>query len=228
MTNSIFNNMEKGIGGKDIMNTKEMFVTGYWYIIWTRLPSGVVDEDFNSVMRFTNKGLTLPDVTLSFAEANVGFAGAGKISTPTTIDVGTEFTLKFQEYSGLPVLKNIRKWVTAIRDPFTGTSKIPNYSWQQYTGECLAVLTKPVFGDTGGEDIIEDAFLFTRCMPSNVPNSALNQDSTASDLVAPDINFKFAAMFNCDNTIEYAKKKLSELKVVKEKACDYTLPLGGK
>ena len=223
--NSVFNNLEKGMGGKDFMNTKEMYVTGYWYIIWTRLPD-FLGDDFNSIMRFSNKGLTLPDVTLSFAEANVGFAGAGKVSVPTTIDVGTEFTLKFQEYSGLPVIKGIRKWVQAIRDPFTGTSKIKNYSWQQYTGECLAVLTKPVFGDAASPDeLIEDAFLFTRCMPSNVPNSALNQDSTASDLVAPDINFKFSAMFNCESTIEYAKSKLEELKVVNTKACDYNLPL---
>jgi len=190
------------------------YLTGYFYVMFTKVPT-FIDPNTVQAFRVAHNSVTLPDITLNTTEIVTGFGGAGKVSYATSVDKGTDFSIKFTEMSGLPIINSIAQWVQTIRDFNTGLSSLENYSLPAYSGEVLVVMTKPVLNDVKGEQVggnfIEKAFFFTEVFPTNVPFSGLNQDITASDKVEPEITFKHAGFYHGQKVNEFAAAKLTDL-----------------
>ena len=211
--NSAFSNaLTKGLQAEYI----EPYVSGYYYLIWLKVPE-FVDANFQEVMRVSNNSIDIPDTTLNTTEVVTGFAGSGKLTVVTSVETSSDVTIKFTELSGLPILNNIENWVMSIRDRNNGLSNIPKYKLAAYSGELLAVLTKPVLNDVKDDQdngFIEKAFVFTYIYPTNIPYSTYNQDVTNSDKVEPSIAFKFSGMFTGEEVDKFAVQKLVDLKVM--------------
>lgn len=211
-SNAFANALTKGLQPEYI----EPYVSGYYYLIWLKTPD-FVSKNFVEIMRVTNNSVDIPDTTINTTEVVTGFAGSGKLNVVTSVESGSDLTVKFTEMSGLPILNNIENWVLNIRDRNNGTSNIPKYKLANYSGELLVVLTKPVLNSVKDEQdngFIEKAFIFTYIYPTNIPYSSYNQDVTNSDKVEPSITFKFSGMFTGEEVDKFAVTKLTDLKLI--------------
>jgi hypothetical protein len=191
------------------------YISGYYYLMFTRLPE-FLDETFPNIVRVNNNSVTFPDITLNTTEIVTGFGGAGKINVPTTIDKGTDFSVKFLEQEHLPIINSFALWVQNIRDYNTGLSAVSDYNLKNISGEVLVVLTKPVMTEAENVnplEIIQKSFYFTEVLPTNVPFSTLNQDITNSDKVEPEITFRYTGLYHGSKVDEYAATKISDISV---------------
>ena len=212
----------------------EYFITGYYYILWTKVPSFIdgqlgAQNAFKHLARVSNNAVTIPDITLNTVEVLSGFGGTNKIPVPTNLETQNEMSVKYYEYSGTPLTKAHQAWISAIRDYASGVSIIQNYSWINYTGEMLYITTKPVkFTDTERPtpDLIETAHLFTGVIPQPDKQSSFNSDLGTSDKVEQEISYKFAQMFMGKDVHEYAATKLSEMIKLADMS-DYSIQDGG-
>ena len=219
---SAFNNaFNRGVQPK----VSDPYIGGYYYIIFTKMPS-FIDSNSVHAMRVAQNSVTLPDITLNTTEIVSGFGGAGKTTHATTVDKGTDFSIKFTEMTGLPIINTAAQWIQNIRDFNTGLSAIEDYSLASYTGEVLVVLTKPVLdiakGAQVGGSFIEKAFFMTEAFPTNVPFSMLNQDITASDKAEPELTFKHSGFYHGKKVNEFAASKLTDLRT--SSMLDFTPP----
>jgi len=200
------------------------FISGYYYIHWFRKPlsmddMGIDSSFFDDITRVLATRVTLPGVTLNTTEVVTSFSNASKISTPTTIERDNSFSVAFTEMNGLPVMRNIEKWVFSIRDPMTGLSRLKNYGVKGFSGDMLVILIKPVLTSAQGTqqtstgleraDIVEKAYLFTNAFPTNVPDDILSPDLATSDQVIVDITFKYSNCVINDKVTEAATKLLA-------------------
>ncbi len=192
------------------------YISGYYYILFTKVPDFIGDNVLN-VMRVANNAVTFPDITLNTTEIVTGFGGSGKVTHATSVDKSSDFSIKFNEYTGLPILNTAAQWQQAVRDYNVGLSAIQNYSLSAYTGEVLVALAKPVLNDVKDTQLdggwLEKAFLFTKVFPTNVPFSLLNQEITSSDKIEVDLQFKHSGFFHGANVNAYALSKFTSLNV---------------
>lgn len=210
----------------------DIYLTGFFYILWTRLPDIMKDNteelgNFKEMTRVLNNAVQLPGRELQFTEVTTGFGGASKLAIPTMISNGNDLSITYNELSGLPMLKFNQRWITAIRDPISGLSDIPNYGLKTYTGDILYITTKPVhYKDQGSmgvltgsfpnEQIVESAHLFTNVFPTNDPQELLSATIEASDKIDVQINYKFANMWNGEEARKFASSLLDSMIKVKD------------
>ena len=128
------------------LNTLELdydpLITGYSLMKWMVLPVWIV-KVFPSFASMTEKGLKefggISDITLETVGITHGF-NANEYHVATGIKKeNTEFTNKYQEFSGSPMGNMFKYWVTGIKDPEVGIATYPyihgmDYAAKNHTG----------------------------------------------------------------------------------------------
>lgn len=193
------NNFDRNFGGS-IAGTADPYISGYHFISFEHWPEGLTDDYYkmghqysgvsgteaSQVLESSCLSVTPPGGTLNKTE----FTGLGGIkwSVPTNIDYGNTVTIKFLEYSYLPILSVIHGWFRLIRDYRTGTTQLEgeNYNKSQYSASMLYATTKP------DAMTIEYYAMFTGMFPAKDPQDLYTSDLTSVDKLEVDIEF------NCD------------------------------
>ncbi len=198
---SSFNNIvtdkaTRNFGGT-IKGIAEPYISGYHFIHFDSLPvpltkslsksfnhSGVTNNgDAGSVLEASCLGVTPPGGTLN----KTTFNGLGntKWHVPTSIDYGDSISIKFLEYSHLPVSTIIHAWVKMIRDYRNGTSSLIDGEYQKknYASTMYYWTTKPD-GIT-----VEYAACYTGVFPTKDPQDLFSGDLSSIDKLEIDIDF---------------------------------------
>ena len=201
----VLNNIarDRHFGGSTPSIVADPYITGYHYIKWVQMPDALPNfvktgdgaivsggglgakADIQTFLESSCLSVTPPGGTLNKTE----FTGIGGIkwSVPTNIDYTNTVTVKFLEFSHLPVLDIISGWVRMIRDYKTGTSALNDsdeaYTKSAYSGTMFYWTTKPD-GVT-----VEYSACFTGMFPSKDPQDLFTSDVTAVDKLEIDIEF---------------------------------------
>lgn len=200
---TVFDNSKSTVEGSWFtgkMNTQELnfdpLVTGYAFIIWTKLPFWVRDtyENFADMTQKNFKGFDgLTNMDLQTSQYNHTFNSNAYEYATTIQKQNTTFTLKHQEYSGNPIKNMYQFWVTGIRDPETDIAVYPRafgctYGAKNHTGELLYIVTRPDANNVSNNNI-EFAAYYTAVMPTSVPIAHFSYQQGAHESPEIDINF---------------------------------------
>jgi len=198
------NNFDRNFGGT-VFGVADPYVSGYHFSKFVKLPSTLINfvsygdgvkpaEILSSETQISNflagscLSVTPPGGTLEKTE----FTGLGgiKYNVPTTVTYTNSLTMKFLEFSSLPVLSIMSGWVRMIRDYRTGAShlagsagSVAEYSKANYAGTLLYWTTKPD-GRT-----VEFSALYTGVFPTKDPMDLYTGDLAAVDKLEVDIEF---------------------------------------
>jgi hypothetical protein len=186
---------------RDKIINHDPFITGYAFIVWTKLPlffDASRQTFFKNMSQKNFKSFSgLSDINLNSDNMQSGF-GADEYGVPTVINKeNNTFTLRHYELQGSPIRDMYQYWVTGIRDIETNVAtyhgKILDgslkYSARNHTGELLYIVTDPS-GALGGSSGIEFAAYFTGVYPTKIPMDHLNYSSGDHSLVEIDIEFR--------------------------------------
>lgn len=200
---NIFSNDKSRVQGNWFtgkMNTQKLdfdpLVTGYAFIVWTKLPFWVKNtyENFADMTQKNFKSFEgLSNIELQTAQYAHTF-NANNYEYATTIQKqNTNFTLKHQEFSGNPIKNMYQFWVTGIRDPETDIAVYPRafgctYGAKNHTGELLYIVTRPDANNVENSNV-EFAAYYTAVMPTSVPIAHFNYQQGTHDSPEIDINF---------------------------------------
>lgn len=145
------NRLTRNFGGT-IAGVADPYVTGYHFISFAMLPVNLplfvgesLDSDrIKNILAGSCLSVTPPGGTLSKIE----FTGLGGIkwAVPGNIDYGNSVSVKFLEFSGLPILKIMHGWVKMMRDYRSGISNVPTppgYTKSAYSGIMYYWTTAP-------------------------------------------------------------------------------------
>ena len=203
--------------GGTLKGIAEPYVTGYHHIWWEKLPDIASVSDVDSTPGFVNAddakkilagsclSVTPPGGTLN----KISFTGLGgtKWAVPGSIDYGDSISIKFVEYSGLPVTQFFHEWVKGIRDYRTGvSSKLTagvsrtGYAKNLYAGTLLYWTTAP-----DGESI-EYSACYTGVFPLKDPQDLLSSDVENVGKIEPEIEFNVDYIWHEPWVIEKIKK----------------------
>ena len=226
---SAFNTMltqvrDRNWGGTSSSVACEPYISGYAYVRWF-LPSTLskyIDanrlydpkndqthtESVNTpdggaagTLSAACTGVTPPGGTLNKAE----FQGLGgvKWAVPTNIDYGNTITLKYIEFSGLPILRIHRAWVNMIRDNKSGLTALDlqsdqgaagsgAYNKANYAANLLYWTTKPD-GKT-----VEYYAAYSGVFPTKDPQDSFPGDITSIDKLEIDIDYNVDMIWHED------------------------------
>ncbi|AMS01211.1 virion protein [Bacillus phage AR9] len=201
------------------LNLKQLafdpLVTGYAFIVWTKLPKWIVQEypGFKAMTEKNFKGFTgLEDMELQTQQYQYGFANNDYNVAAGITKNNTEFTLRHQEYSGSPIKNMYQFWVSSISDPETGIATYPKvygmeYAAKNHTGELMYIVTRPDVNNTEKRNI-EQAVYYTNVMPKRIPLSHFDYTQGEHNLVELEIPFS-GNMHISSKVDNYAKKLLA-------------------
>jgi hypothetical protein len=216
-------NFFKGVNNLQTIDFDPL-VTGYAFIVWTKVPKWV-EKVFPNFANFTQKNFLsfggLQDLDLNTGSMQQGFA-ANEYFVPTNLQKqNTDFTLKHQEFSGSPVKNMYQFWVTGIRDPETGIATYPamyncDYAAKNHTGELLYIMTRPDASNIGRNNI-EFAAYYTNVLPTKVPLGHLNFELGSHDPQTIEMPFK-ATMHLGPKVDAFAKTKLNTVYAFREES----------
>lgn len=191
---------DRNYGGTRGTIVADPYISGYHFIKVVTLPNQLQkfvrnsangnnssisgDDQIKQTLQGSCLSVTPPGGTLNKAEF-VGLGGV-KWSVPTNIDYGNTLTIKFLEFSTLPILSIFHGWVSMIRDYRTGTSQLNSdgaYTKSEYAGTIVYWTTKP-----DGRSV-EYAACYTGLFPLKDPQDLYSGDLTAVDKLEVDIEF---------------------------------------
>lgn len=166
-------------------------VTGYAFIIWTKLPTWLTSQ-YPGFKAMTQKNFTgfsgLEDMELNVLDYEHTFNGNNHQVSGGITKNNTGFTLTHKEYSGSPIGNMYTFWVSSISDPRTGIATYPKqfgvpYAAKNHTGELLYIVTRPDANNVGDSTRnIEKAVYYTNVMPTTIQldhfNYTLGQHET--------------------------------------------------
>ena len=214
------------------LDNYDPFLTGYAYIVWTKLPSFMPSEIRQRFKHMTEKNFKSfsgnNDLSLDTEAVTMGFAG-NSYDAATNLKKGEgSFTLKHQEFIGSPIRELYEYWVTGIRDPETGlatyhgrlgdANDCPYYSSRFHSGELLYIVTDPA-GALGGEQSIEYACYYTNVIPTKVPLA--HMDYSAGDHAAVEIDQEFRGVWHRSKRIDAIAKKVIKNRKVLDSFMNY-------
>jgi len=145
------------------------------------------NQEIGRFMQSACLSVTPPGGTLGRAEYN-GLGGT-KWGVPTNVDYGTTLTIRFVEFSALPVLAIMHGWIRMIREYRNGISRIQaagptDYKTKDlYSCNLLYWTTKP-----DGKSV-EYFALYSGVYPTKDPQDLYSSDVTTVDKLEPDIEF---------------------------------------
>jgi len=183
--------------GGSTTDAVDPYVSGYFFCHFAQLPSklkesvdkgsiisGLADStEIAQTLRSSALSVTIPGATMNKAEF-VGLGGT-KWSVPTNVEWDNTVTVKFLEFSTLPILSIIHGWVRMIRDYRSGVTQLTgsDYTKSNYSGNMYYWTTKPD-GKT-----VEYASLLTGMFPMKDPTDQYGGDLTTVDKLELDIDF---------------------------------------
>jgi len=215
MLNS-FTNVTKQVAtrnmGGTLVGIAEPYVTGYHHIWFDYLPEivkvdantvpgNLTDKEVQALLAGSCLSVTPPGGTLN----KISFTGLGgtKWAVPGSIDYGDSISIKFVEYSGLPICQIFHEWVKGIRDYRTGvSSKLiagndrTGYSKKQYAARLYYWTTAPD-GVT-----VEYYACYTGVFPTKDPQDLLSSDVENVGKIEPEIEFNVDYVWHEDWVLE--------------------------
>ncbi|MCK5018917.1 MAG: hypothetical protein KAS32_17780 [Candidatus Peribacteraceae bacterium] len=189
------NSFTRRWGGTE--NGVDPYVSGYFFTHWAALPDGLAAAtqvaggndgisskgEIQDILKSTTLSVTLPGGTVNKAE----FTGLGGIkwAVPTNVDFDNTVTIRFLEFSSLPIFAIIHGWVRMMRDYRTGASLLEEdaYTKSNYSGTLYYWTTKPD-GKT-----VEYFACLTGLFPMKDPSDQFGGDLTAYDKLEMDIDW---------------------------------------
>jgi len=213
---------------KGSMNYKQLnwdpYVTGYSFIVWYKIPFWI-KQTFGqgNVEAFCQKNFHsfsgISSIELQTAAQSHGFT-ANESMFPTTIQKGnTDFTIKFQEFSGSPVRNLFSFWVSGMRDIESGIATYPktfqcDYAAKNHTGQLLYIVTRPDANNVN-RPVVEFACFYDAVFPKTIYQDHLNYDKGSHDGV--DIDIAFNGVYHVSQDVqELAIAKLKEVYYLRE------------
>jgi len=198
-SNVLNNQFDRNFGGTTV-GTADPYLSGFHFIEFLALPknlskyvggadgkkavsNGLDSTHLQTMLAGSCVGVTPPGGTLEKTE----FTGLGgiKFSVPTSINYSNSMTVKFLEFSSLPILAIFSGWIRMIRDYKTGVSNLKgdDYTKSNYAGTMLYWTTKPD-GKT-----VEFSSAYTGMFPLKDPMDMYTGEFTSQDKVEIDIEF---------------------------------------
>ena len=180
-------------------NAVDPYVSGYFFTKWEKIPStlasGLLNINPKSAHGLSGTGeiqkllagsclaVTLPGGTVNKAEY-MGLGGV-KFAVPTNVEFDNTVTVKFLEFSTLPIFNLIHGWVRMIRDYSSGVSEAlkGSYTRSAYSCNMYYWTTKP------DGDGIEYAACISGMYPLKDPTDLLGGDLSTYDKLEIDIDF---------------------------------------
>lgn len=202
-------------GGLNLQRLEfDPIVTGYAFIIWTKIPTWVQSNfpGFASMTQKNFKGLDgINDMELQTGTYAYGFSNNEYHVNTGIQKQNNEFTLKHQEYSGSPIKNMYQFWVSGIADPETGISSYPakyglDYAAKNHTGSLLYIMTRPDANNVGKNNI-EFASYWTNVLPTKIPIGHLDYTQGTHELVEIEMPMK-GTMHIGPKVDAFAKEKL--------------------
>lgn len=193
------NTFSRNFGGTTI-GIAEPYVSGYHHIFFERIPAKLEDyvkvtgsqgdlqkAEIVSLLSASCLSVTPPGGTLN----KVSFTGLGgtKWAVPGNADYGDSVSIKFLEYSGLPIISIFHGWVRMIRDYRSGATNLDvgddraGYNKSTYAGLLYYWTTAPD-GET-----IEYFACYDGVFPLKDPQDLLASDVESVGKIEPEIEF---------------------------------------
>lgn len=195
-SNIVNNRFDRNFGGT-LKGVADPYISGYHFIWFPELPAqlanavGVTDNanlasltNIQKVLSAACQSVTPPGGTLNKTEFPA--LGGTKWGAPTNVDYGNTLTVKFLEYSSLPILSIMHGWVRMIRDYRTGVSVLGSgrdYSKQEYSASMYYWTTKPD-GFT-----VEYYACYVGMFPTKDPQDLYAGDIATYDKLEVDVEF---------------------------------------
>jgi len=178
-------------------STADPYIKGYFHTAWAYLPpqlpaqikvpggpDGISsEENVKQILQSSCLAVTLPGGTVNKAE----FTGLGGIkwAAPTNVEFDNTVTIKFMEFSALPIMSIVSGWVRLIRDYRAGVSPLTKntYGKSQYAGTMYYWTTQP-------DGITVEYFACISGMfPMKDPMDQFGEDLSTYDKLEMDIDF---------------------------------------
>ena len=236
---SAFNNMyaktrDRNWGGTAQTVACEPYISGYSFVKWDLPLALVTFHDANDQLRNdigeTNDQTTTTPISHTLEAActsvtppggtlnKVSFAtlGGGKWAVPGSIDYGNTITLKYTEFSGLPIFRIHRSWCRMIRDNKIGLTGLQGdnttgatgswnpYNKSDYSATLLYWTTKPD-GIT-----VEYYAAYSGVFPLKDPMDLYNGDINSVDKLEIDVDYNVDMVWHEDWVYELAKEQAKD------------------
>jgi hypothetical protein len=220
---------DRNWGGTSAKVACEPYLSGYSFVKWD-LPQDLTSaiehykakdtnfqtmvseslDNLNNTLECACVSVTPPGGTINRAQYT-GLGGV-KWSVPSSMDYGDSISLRYIEFSGLPILRIHRAWFNMIRDnksgltAFSGTNDnsvtgTSQYNKSMYAANLLYWTTKPD-GLT-----VEFAAAYSGVFPTKDPHDTFTGDITAIDKVEIDMEYNVDMIWNEDWVYDIARKE---------------------
>lgn len=157
-----------------------------------------------NILNIHNISFTPAGVTLN--KTTVNAMGGRKWNVPTSLDVSDSISINYNEYSGLPIYKIHKYWVSAIRNKdLGGISNLTGsdngfLSKEDFSARLYYATVRPD-GKT-----VETAQLYTGVFPTKIPTDSFGSDVANSDKIDISIDYSHDHLYdNQKEIIEQVK-----------------------
>jgi hypothetical protein len=191
---------DRNFGGT-LKGTADPYLSGTHFIKFYDLPSGLIDSvktgqgnanfgsnaEISQFLQASCLSVTPPGGTLGRAE----FTGLGGIKwgVPTNVDYGNTITVKFVEFSALPVLAIMHGWVRMIREYRNGISRIQAKGPSDYKTKNLYACNL-LYWTTKPDGLSVEYFaMYSGIYPTKDPQDLFSSDVATVDKLEPDVEF---------------------------------------
>lgn len=204
-------------GGSAGEKPLDIYLTGYHYLfvsmpdklkkyIAENTAAGkhekITEEKIEAILSIHNVAVTPPANSLGKTTNNS--VGGQKWHTPTNLELGDSVSVKYNEYSSVPLYRIHRAWINFIRDTTLGITPGDTPIYQEdYKATFLYATTRPD-GKT-----IEFCAKFTGCFPAKSPTDVFNSDISTSDKIEIDMEYSIDSMY--DNNPEVIAEITSKI-----------------
>lgn len=181
--------------GGSTTDAVDPYISGYFFTAWAYLPARLgesiqlaggtdgINSDAAQVLEASCLSVTVPGGTVNKTE----FTGLGgtRWSAPTNVEYDNTATVRFLEFSTLPILAIMHGWVRLIRDYRLGVTQTleSTYSKSEYSGTMYYWTTKPD-GVT-----VEYYACMSGMFPMKDPTDLYGADITTYDKLEVDVDF---------------------------------------
>jgi hypothetical protein len=184
------------------------YITGYHFIHFSYLPPRLVNsvrqpngrdnlsqDDIKNLLSAACLSVTLPGGIVNKTEFN-GLGGT-KWAVPTNVDYDTSMSIRFLEFSSLPILAIMHGWTRMIRDYRAGVTPLDSggsndsaYSKSQYAGTMYYWTTKP------DGRLVEYYACLTGVFPMKDPTDQYGSDLTTVEKLELDIDWNVDTLWH--------------------------------
>lgn len=210
------NKFTRKFGGVD--NSVDPYLTGYHFISFSKLPSALLnyinsyrgtavltkETDIKNILESSVLSVTTPGKSVNKVDlvglGGVTWGAVGNVTQDTTL------SMRFLEYSGLPIHSIFHGWVRMLRDSRYGISTLANYGKVNYASNVYYWTTQPD-GET-----VEYAACYTGVFPLKDPGEVHSSDVNSNAQVEIDIDMSFDYLWEEPWCYSYCQNEASRIK----------------